>query len=128
MRDKVGGAFSIAAHRYGGQEFTIAAIENYFRFHGMVIVPDGAPTEADFERLGQTLAPGSHQSVIWDRTHFCASAADPTRGAVEDDVIGRSNVRALGERVALVAKLIKAGRLPFEKKIYPHFAANENSQ
>jgi multimeric flavodoxin WrbA len=126
MRDKVGGAFAVAAHTYGGQEMTIAAIENYFRFHGMIIVADGAPTDEDLERLGSTHAPGSHQSVIWDRTHFCAGTADPTRGAIQYDEIAISNVRALGKRVALVTKAIKAAKQPFEMKIYPHFAKSVN--
>lgn len=121
LRDKVGGAFAVAAHVYGGQEFTIATIENFFRFTGMIIVPDGSPTEADIERLANTTPPWSRQSVVYDRTHFCGATADPTRGAIKNDLVGISNVRGLGERVALVTKWVKAGRVPTKMKVYQHF-------
>jgi multimeric flavodoxin WrbA len=122
LRDKVGGAFAVAAHVYGGQEFTILTIENFYRHTGMIIVPDGSPTEADIERLGSTTPPWSAQSVVWDRTHFCGATADPTRGAIKNDLVGISNVRGLGERVALVTKWVKAGREPVPLSIYRHFA------
>ncbi len=122
LRDKVGGAFAVAAHVYGGQEFTILTIENFFRHTGMIIVPDGSPRDADIERLSQTTPPWSAQSVVWDRTHFCGATADPTRGAIQHDLVGISNVRGLGERVARVTKCVKAGREQVGLKIYRHFA------
>jgi multimeric flavodoxin WrbA len=122
LTDKVGGAFSVAAHIYGGQEFTIVTIENFFRFTGMIIVPDGSPTEADIERLATTTSPWSSQSVVWDRAHFCGASADPTKGAIKKDLVGISNVRGLGEHVALVTKWVKAGREPVQMKIHRHFA------
>ncbi len=122
VRDKVGGAFAVAAHVYGGQEFTIVAIENFYRHTGMIIVPDGSPTEADIERLSDTTCQWSSQSVVWDRAHFCGATADPTKGAIKKDLVGISNVRGLGERVALVTKWVKAGREPVPLKVYRHFA------
>jgi len=122
LRDKVGGAFAVAAHVYGGQEFTIAGIENFYRMAGIIIVPDGSPTDEQIERLDQVTAPSSAQSVVWDRAHFCGATADPTRGAIAKDLVGISNVRGLGERVAMVAKWVKAGRQPVPLKIYRHFA------
>lgn len=122
LRDKVGGAFAVAAHGYGGQEFTVVTIENFYRFAGMIIVPDGSPTEADIERLSSTTPPWSAQSVVWDRAHFCAATADPTRGAIKNDLVGISNVRGLGEHVAVLSKWIKAGREPVALSTYRHFA------
>ncbi len=122
LRDKVGGAFAVAAHVYGGQEFTIAAIENFYRMAGIIIVPDGSPTDAEIERLDQVTVPGSAQSVVWDRAHYCAATADPTHGAIKKDLVGISNVRGLGYRIAKVAKWVKAGREAVPLKIYRHFS------
>jgi len=126
LRDKVGGAFAVAAHIYGGQEFTIVTIENFYRIMGMIIVPDGPPTESDIKLRGHVIPSWSRQSIVWDRAHFCGATADPTRGSVKNDVVGISNVRGLGRRVALVSKWVKAGRLPMKMKIYRHFAKTES--
>jgi len=124
LRDKVGGAMAVAAHPHGGQEFAVMAIENFYRILGMIIVTDGAPTEDDIEQYGGVCRPGSRQSVVWDRAHFCAGTADPPRGAIKDDIAAVLNARGLGRHVAEVAKWVKAGRTPFQLRVYQHFAAD----
>jgi len=123
LRDKVGGALSVAAQRHGGQEFTILAIENWFRIQGMIIVPDGAPTEEEIKEFGKFTydSPSCNSSVVWARAHFCAGWADPDHGAIEKDALAIVNSRGLGRHVAEVSKWVKAGRPKIELKEYPVF-------
>lgn len=47
----VGGAFSVGASRFGGQETTLRAIQDIFLVHGMIIVGDGY-SEDDCGHIG----------------------------------------------------------------------------
>jgi multimeric flavodoxin WrbA len=121
LRDKVGGALAVAAHRNGGQELTVLAIEAFFRIHGMIIVTDGAPTEEEYQEISNITyeCPSSNRvSIAWGRSHFAGAFADPHYGAIEKDELGIAIAKGLGRRVAEVAKWIKNARPPFERKTY----------
>jgi len=125
LRDKVGGAMAVAAHRNGGQEFTVLAIETFFRIHGMIIVTDGPPNDEEYEEIkGITYeSPSSHNvSIAWGRSHFAGAFADPHYGTIEKDSLGIAIAKGLGRHVAEVAKWIKVARPPFERKVYAYEA------
>lgn len=125
LRDKVGGALTVAAHRNGGQEFTILAIETFFRIHGMIIVTDGPPNEEEYEEIkGITYeSPSSDKvSIAWGRSHFAGAFADPFYGAIKKDSLGIAIAKGLGRHVAEVSKWIKAAKPVLERKTYSYEA------
>ncbi len=125
LRDKVGGAMAVAAHRHGGQEFTVLAIEIFFRIHGMIIVTDGPPTDEEYEELKDITYDSSSSntvSVAWGRSHFAGAFASPHYGAIEKDQLGIAIAKGLGRHVAQVAKWVKASKPPLEMKAYPYEA------
>lgn len=134
LRDKVGGALTVAAHRHGGQEVAIEAIENFFRIHGMIIVGDGAPNSKEYEEF-ENVTYGSPSSdavpAIWGRAHFAGGWADPYYGEIKKDVMAIINAKGLGRHVAEVAKWVKAFRPKLELKAYsmavPSRARNKHS-
>ena len=93
---KVGGGIAVGGTRHGGQETTLAAINNYFLCTGMVNVSGGI-----FAYNG-----GS----IWSRNK-------KEQGASED-LVGMTCARVLGRRVAYVAKMLKGG-FDFVGETYP---------
>ncbi len=93
---KVGGAIAVGGTRHGGQETTLAAINNYFLCTGMVNVSGGI-----FAYNG-----GS----VWSQNRRAEGA--------NDDTVGMTSVRVLGRRVAYVAKMLKAG-FDFVGQTYP---------
>ncbi|HHU31282.1 MAG TPA: flavodoxin family protein [Clostridia bacterium] len=94
---KVGGAIAVGGTRHGGQETTLAAINNYFLCTGMVNVSGGI-----FAYNG---------GAVWSQNR-------KEEGA-NDDAVGMGTVRVLGRRVAYVAKLLKAGAECFGQSIDP---------
>lgn len=84
---KVGGAIAIGGARHGGQETTLAAINNYFLCTGMVNVSGGV-----FAYNG---------GAVWSQNRKAEGA--------NEDTIGMGTVRVLGRRVAYAAKILKAG-------------------
>ena len=93
---KVGGAIAVGGTRHGGQETTLAAINNYFLCTGMVNVSGGI-LPIMVELFGHKIE---------------------EEGA-NDDAVGMGTVRVLGRRVAYVAKLLKAGAECFGQSIDP---------
>lgn len=75
----VGGAFTVGASRFGGQETTLRAIHDMFMVHGMIIVGDGYEED--------------------DCGHMGAAAQRPSN---EDDY-GIKRAHILGKRVTQVA-------------------------
>lgn len=59
MRDKVGGALSVGIHPYGGQEFALQSIINFFLAEEMIVVGGDTP-HAYFGAAGESGAEGPH--------------------------------------------------------------------
>lgn len=94
MRDKVGGALAVGIHPYGGQEFAIQAIINFFLAEEMVVVGGDSP-HAYFGAAADSGRPGPHP---------CPP------DAVLDCRWVRQAATTVGKRVALVARALKAQR------------------
>lgn len=105
LRNKVGGAITVAFTRQGGLESTIAEIHRWFLMHDMVVVSVGPerPKEGIGCFWGATGLQGWPQSVSF--------SADPkgSLSAVRQDFIGMKACGLLGKRVVELAKVIKAG-------------------
>ncbi|RLI29814.1 flavodoxin family protein [Candidatus Bathyarchaeota archaeon] len=88
LRNKVGGALAVGAHRHGGQEIALTAIHAWMLVHDMLVVSDGMPT-----------------------AHFGAAGFARGRADAEKDEIGVKLARNLGKRLAQAVKLLeKAGK------------------
>ena len=84
---RVGGAIAVGGTRHGGQETTLESINNFFLCNGMVVVSGGI-----FAYNG-----GS----VWSN--------DKKQEGAKEDEIGLNTARVIGRRVAVTAKLLKAG-------------------
>lgn|GEM_PF-35719 len=94
---KVGGALAVGGTRHGGQETTLESINNFFFCNGMVVVSGGI-----FAYNG-----GS----VWSN--------DKKEEGARSDELGLSTARVIGRRVAVTAKLLKAGLSNFMGTIDP---------
>ena len=96
LRLKVGGAIGIAGARHGGQELALWTIINFFNV--MDIVPVGIT--APHTQLGATgiaYSPGSIKEDRW--IHW----------KTKDEISSLDMARMLGAKVAIMAKIVKAG-------------------
>ena len=93
---KVGGAIAVGYDRYGGVEYTIQTIINYFLSAHMVVVSGYTPNAY----IG---------GAAWQ---MLVNKLD----AVKQDEIGIKAAREVGERVAKTAKLLKLGLENMKKK------------
>jgi len=85
--NKVGGSISLGGTRHGGQETTVAMINNFFLTNEILVT--GGPS-------------GNYcGACVWTQDKLPKEFDDP---------IGIERVKGLGRRVAEVAKVIKAGR------------------
>lgn len=91
LKWKIGGAVTVGGARYGGQEFTMKTIHNFFLIHGMLVV-SGIPSCGYWGAAGQAMERGE---ILEDGT-----AGLSTMEICED----------LGWRVAVAAKLMAEGR------------------
>jgi multimeric flavodoxin WrbA len=94
LSNKVGGAIAVGYNRNGGQETTIQMIHSYFLVHDMIIVGSG-PQETPGCYYGGGAVTYPKRSRMLD--------------AVLEDELGKKSARGLGKKVALVAKMLKAG-------------------
>jgi len=104
LRNKVGGAITVAYDRNGGQEPTLFDMIRWMLIHDMIVVSVGP------ERPGKT-GIGTYWGGICTQG-FPYPKPSPTkegRKASEEDEVGINSVIGLARRVAETAKLIKAG-------------------
>jgi multimeric flavodoxin WrbA len=94
LSNKVGGAIAVGYNRNGGQETTIQMIHSYFLVHDMIVVGSG-PQETPGCYYGSGAVTYPKRSRILN--------------AVLEDELGVRSSRGLGRKVALVAKILKAG-------------------
>jgi multimeric flavodoxin WrbA len=94
LSNKVGGAIAVGYNRNGGQETTIQMIHSYFLVHDMIVVGSG-PQETPGCYYGGGAVTYPKRSRILN--------------AVLEDELGVRSARGLGRKVALVAKMVKAG-------------------
>jgi multimeric flavodoxin WrbA len=120
LRDKVGGAITVAYGRHGGQEVTLMALYSFFMIQGMIMVTDAVPTKKDYDDYTHITqkSPSSNVSVVEARGHFPAAYGDERYGKVKKDWVGIVNARGLGQHVAQVAKWVKPNRPPVERVDY----------
>lgn len=85
--NKVGGSIALGGTRHGGQETTVAMINNFYLINEILVT--GGPS-------------GNYAGA-------CVWTKDQLPNKFEDEV-GMERVRLLGRRVAEVAKIVKAGR------------------
>lgn len=116
LRSKVGGALVVASSVHGGHEGTIEDIHKWFLIHDMIIVavgPDPCREEGGcYGAMATTIdEEGKHVSGIYSAV----------MQAVKNDKIGLAAAKALGKRVAEVAKILKVGyeNLPVEELGWP---------
>jgi multimeric flavodoxin WrbA len=103
-RNKVAGALTVAFDRNGGLERTLADLHSWFLIHDMIAVSVGPerPDDGIACYWGATVLqgwPNPIHSAEWERS---------LRGA-EEDTIGMRQSRFLGQRVAEMTKVVKAG-------------------
>lgn len=85
--DKVGGAIAVGGTRHGGQEMTLAAINNFYFQLGVKPVSGG---------------PYAYNgAAVWSK--------DRREEGVKEDEVGLSTVRVIGMRVAEAAVVMKVG-------------------
>ncbi len=96
LRNKVGGALAVGIHHYGGQEFAVQTLINFFIIHGMVVVSRIPP----YAYVG-----GCAESGVKMQDGRIACPPD----GVERDLFGLASARAVGYRVAEVATLLERG-------------------
>ncbi|WP_206811854.1 flavodoxin family protein [Paradesulfitobacterium ferrireducens] len=94
LRHKIGGAIAVGGTRHGGQEFTLAAINNFFIMNEMHVV--GGP--------GGCYNGGK----IWSK--------DAKVQGAQEDTVGMNTVRALGLAVAEATIITSIGRAAFQEK------------
>lgn len=103
---KVGGGIAVGGMRNGGQETTLAALNNFLFANGMVVVSGGI-----FAYNG---------GAVWSNDRM-------EEGARDDDT-GMATVRVIGRRVAVTAKIIKTGLANMGTGIEPALIAGLSSQ
>jgi multimeric flavodoxin WrbA len=120
LRDKVGGAVTIAFGRHGGQEITLMAINAFFFIHGMIIVGDRCPVKRDYDEYGSMTSdtPYINASIVRGKAHFAGAWADSPYGLVEKDKQGLINAQGVGEHVAEVSKWVKENRPKIQRINY----------
>ncbi len=94
FRYKVGGAIAVGGTRHGGQETTLAAINNFFLMNEMLV----------------TSGPGGcyNGGKIWSK--------DARVQGARDDIAGMNTVKALGLAVAEATIIASLGRAAFAQK------------
>lgn len=128
LRHKVGAAITVAAHRHGGQEATIQAINSYFMINAMIIASDGPPSLSEYSQWSSTTydnESAKNTPAIWGRAHFPGGFAEPNFGAIEQDKMSIINAQGTGRNVAMIASWIKAHRPELKRETYPLFVGRE---
>jgi multimeric flavodoxin WrbA len=105
LRNKVGGALTVAFTRQGGHEPAIAEIHRWFLMHDMVVVSVGP--ERPKEGIGCFWGAAALQG--WPQAVPFASDPKGSLVAVQQDTIGMNACRLIAKRVVEMAKVIKAG-------------------
>jgi len=105
LRNKVGGAITVAYDRQGGQEGAIAELQRWFLTHDMIIVSVGP--ERPKESIGCYYGVAALQG--WPTPVPYSENPKGSLTAVKQDIVGMRATRFLGKRVAEIAKVIKAG-------------------
>lgn len=86
---KVGGAIAVGGTRNGGQEFTINGIMGFYHTQGITVVNGGLGCYGG--------------AAVWSQ--------DKKAQGAQEDLFGLKNARLIGEKVATMAKIIKASEL-----------------
>jgi multimeric flavodoxin WrbA len=115
LRNKIGGAISVAFDRNGGQETTILSIHWWMLINDMIVV--GAGPEVPEIGQGGYIGGTAVQGFPYPKP----STTKEARSAAMEDKIGLNSVRSVGKRVAEVAKLLKSGlkEVPEEELAWP---------
>lgn len=95
LKDKVGGALAVGIHPHGGQEFAIQAIVNFFLAEELIVVGGEGP-KGYFGAAADS----------WDEGRSLPSPPE----AVLGDKYGIEAARAVGRRVAEVARVLRLGQ------------------
>lgn len=90
---KVGGAIAVGGARNGGQETTLASLNNFFLCKGMIVVSGGV-----FAYNG---------AAVWSN--------DKKEQGAKEDKVGIDSVRIIGRRVGIIAKILKIGLANLEE-------------
>jgi len=117
LRDKVGGAITVAHGRHGGQEVTVVDVENWMRICGMIYVSFGAFTRKEMEDFHKEYDNDEYfrsfkpdlLPYVGASAHFPGAwaAVRPGKEFMGKDWIGITYARRLGKRVATIASWIK---------------------
>lgn len=105
FRNKIGGAIAVAYDRQGGLEGTIADLQRWFLTHDMICVSVGP--ERPEKGIGCYYGVAALQG--WPYPVSFSKDKQLSMRAVEQDVIGLEACTYLGQRVAEMAKVVKAG-------------------
>ena len=105
FRNKIGGAIAVAYDRQGGLEGTIADLQRWFLTHDMICVSVGP--ERPKNGIGCYYGVAALQG--WPYPVSFSADKHGSLKAVEQDVIGLDACKYLGQRVAEMAKVVKAG-------------------
>ncbi len=92
LKWKVGGAIAVGGARYGGQEFTLKTIHNFFLIHGMLVV-SGIPS-----------------SGYWGAAGNAQGRDEIRKDGIEGRVSTLEVCEGLGWRVALTARYFEEGK------------------
>jgi len=111
LRNKVGGALTVAFTRQCGLEHTIAEVHRWFLMHDMVVVSVGP--ERPKEGIGCFWGAAALQG--WPESVSFSSNPKGSLSAVKQDSIGMNAARFIGKRVVELAKFIKAGVSQIQK-------------
>jgi multimeric flavodoxin WrbA len=85
LKNKVGGSIAVGGKRHGGQETTLATINNFYLCFSIISVSAGYQAY--------------NGASVWSQDKKAVGAAE--------DVVGMETVRALAERVVETAKMLK---------------------
>lgn len=88
LRTRVGGALVVGGTRHGGQQTALQAINDFYLTFGITPVGGGADAY--------------NGGAVW--------SGDRKEAGVREDEVGMATVRAMGRRVAEMARIIDAGK------------------
>ena len=94
---RVGGSIAVGGTRHGGQETTLESLNNFFFCTGLTVVSGGIF--------------GYNGGSVWSN--------DKKEQGAMDDETGMATVRVVGRKVAITAKMLKAGLESFTVKPDP---------
>lgn len=114
MSYKVGGALSVGGSRNGGQEKTIAAINDFYLISGMF--PVSATDILQLGPMGLAFCKGMLKNDSWDYECRPGMVVTPYNSS-----------ESYGRRVAAITHMIKAGMAAFDPRKYlPGFSLNKD--